>query len=354
MKTAWALYKQSFPEAYNVASVTRALIRRGFDTKTVNLHNVRVDSHGNLRYTPDYSILEPPDLIVPCNGMRVPIIDFEWRMSRGEDIEENLPSYNYEGSPDPGSYNYTNFCSVHAYKALNIIDSQWPSFIPHSIRAHVLASEKWWAYNCFVNSNNVSFAKSATFGITNNFDFSNEFLKGLIVDLVGEPFILKSVHGSNGEGTELCYTINNLEEVCRKVWAKRPHGKILIQEYINHSAGMVLTVGVCGDTIFPVARIGSIDVPEFKADTEVGRLQVAYKKSKKLQELCVNARKALNVEYARFDTMIDGICPDGSFNYKIIEANCPGGMNVVTLTHNVEFGDVIVQHCVDLYEKRNV
>ena len=352
MKTAWVLYASSQPQSYNVASVQRALEKNNFSVVLVDLFDLRVDSLNQLRHCVTHEIYSVPDVIVPATGIRTPILKLDLAKQHGTFPLMTLPDYENETEEfaDLSSQQLINryiyYKEFHAYQSVNIIDS-WSSFKPHSIRDHILASEKDYAFVKF-RENNVPTARTTEFGIMPNFDFTIAEITDAIKTMVGEPFVVKSVSGSNGEGTEYCATVLDLPESCKKAWARRPGSMLLAQEYIGHSAGMIVSVGIAGEQIFPVARVGSPDLDAFKSDTQEGRLQVAYKVTEPLQQLTVAARKALNLEYLRFDMMIG---QDGQF--KIIEANSPGGMNIVSNTHNQEFAAVIVAHTLKLYENAN-
>lgn len=355
MNVAWVLCAESSELAYNVVSVKRALESRGWSVKLVDLFNLRVDEHDQIRDWITHEILSQPDLIVPSSGIRLPVERFELkeRQPYGDTINWSLPHYtdevdvfsNMESRHHINVYNH--YRESHAYRAVKILDS-WKSFKPHKIRDHIVASEKHYTTRKFVE-NEISIPRTLDFYITPHFDFSNLDHREKIKRAVGEPFIVKSVHGANGEGTEFCETVDELKDACERAWELRPGSSLILQEYISHSVGMILSVGVVGEEIYPVARVGSVHIEAFKGDTQPGRVQVAFKRSPALQKTCVNARKALNIAYCRFDGMIDG---DGVF--KIIECNSPGGMNIVSNTHDIEFGSVIVDHILKLREAANV
>lgn len=336
MKTAWVLYADSQPFAYNVASLRAALERKNFSVSCVDIYDLRVDPENQIRHCVTHEIYSPPDIIIPANGIRVPVSKFDL-ITQGASLPQ-LPSYEQEHKYFMDKNFYLLFKTFHANQSVKIIES-WPSFKPHSLIAHIQASNKDDAFRLF-RENNVATARTVELPID-----LDDNIKNIIKTQIGEPFVVKSAEGSNGEGTEYCATVDNLSEVCALVQIARPGGRLLAQEYISHSLGMVLTVGVVGDKIFPVARIGT---GGFKTDTQEGRIQIAFKQTKKLQDLTVAARKALNLEYLRFDMMIG---EDGE--YKIIEANSPGGMNIVSCTHNQEFATVVVDHTLKLFEASN-
>lgn len=338
MKTAWVLYAESQPFAYNVASVRAALERKNFSVSCIDIYDLRVDSNNQIRHCVTHEIYSPPDLIIPAAGIRVPVLKFELIAQEGYSCLPLLPSYEQEHQFFMDRSLYLVYKNFHACQSVKIIET-WPSFKPHSLVSHILASSKDHAFRMF-KENNVPCARTLELPA----DLNND-VKTMIKLKIGEPFVVKSTDGSNGEGTEYCATVNDLTDACHRVLAARSLGTLLAQEYIDFSLGMVLTVGVVGDQIFPVARIGT---GGFKSDTREGRIQIAFKPTKELQQLTVAARKALNLEYLRFDMMID----EGGI-YKIIEANSPGGMNIVSCTHNREFAAVVVDHTLKLFEASN-
>lgn len=336
MKTAWVLRAGSRLTAYNVASLQAALERKNFSVSSIDLYDLRADSENQIRHYHTHEVYTPPDLMIFANGIRIPITNYDSIMESGATCIPLFPSYEHEHHLQKDTSLYNLYKSLQAYKCVKIIES-WPSFKPHSLTKHIMASSKDYAFRMFKN-NNVPTART----IELSADVNDEVVKSTVKTEVGEPLVVKSANGLNGEGTEYCASVDELAEACTLVNATKLGGKLLAQEYIGHSVGMVLTVGIAGDQIFPIARVGT---GGFKSDTQEGRIQIAFKKTKKLQDLTIAARKALGLEYLRFDMMIDE-----NGEYKIIEANAPGGMNIVSCTHNQEFAAVIVDHTLKLYE----
>jgi len=306
MTKAWVLSRSMPLELYSCDRVYKGFLRHNIDTKFVDLFDVKLYGN-NLVYEGEK--LTPPDVAVIPNAIRVPRLNIE----RNEHFKKSLAAD-----------------IVDSYNAIQILKS-WNTLFVNDLDAHADASDKWITYNKLVNAG-ISMPRTCTFPIRLDHDFTRQDLKDIILNIVGEPFVVKRAMGFNGLGVELCNSIDDLESVCKKIWRDYPQ-PLIIQEYMGYSTGMIVTVGIVGDEIFPVARVGDPTLPAFKADIYAGRLQIAYKTTPELYDMCMKAKEALGLDYVRFDMMMS---EDGEL--KVIEVNSPGGYNVISLSHNMEFG----------------
>lgn len=320
MLNAWVMSRSMPLDLYSCDRVYKGFQRYTSNIKFVDLFDVVLDDNTNtLTYKGE--VLTPPDVVVIPNAIRVPRLQLDNRI--------NVESVPYD--------------LINSYKIMQVMKG-WNTLFVNELDAHADASNKWVTYNKLVN-HGVPIARAATFPIKLDYNFKDQVRKQIILDMVGVPFVVKREVGFNGQGVEVCYDIDDFEKVCNSIW-KDYRQTLIVQEYIEHSAGMIITVGVAGDEIFPVARVGDPELPPFKADIYAGRLQLAYKPTPELYDISMRTKEALNLDYLRFDMMID---KEG--NSKIIEVNSPGGFNVTTLAHKVEFGFKMVDCAIAKYKK---
>lgn len=129
------------------------------------------------------------------------------------------------------------------------------------------------------------------------------------------PIVVKPVSGSEGRGIMLCENIAQLQDVLELI-QKSSDGKqnIILQEFVSDSSGKDIRVFVIGGrAIGAMLRTGKKG--SFKANFSAGGTVAPFPLSSEIEWLAVESAKALKLEIAGVDILID----KGS--YKVCEVN---------------------------------
>ncbi len=129
---------------------------------------------------------------------------------------------------------------------------------------------------------------------------------------LGQPFIFKSTIGSKGEEV---FLINSEEEFMDCVTR---HPNYILQKYIKASRGRDIRVWVVGDRCVAVTMRENKN--SFKSNIALGGIAIPYSSTPQLERLAIKSCKALSVELAGVDILIDG---DGE--YIVCEVNANAG-----------------------------
>lgn len=298
IKKAWVLYIYNLPSHYNCISVAGALEKRGIETSIVNLNRL---SHFNNQFYHIDAPIDLPDIVFSVNQF----------LQRTD-----IPSLNVRKLKD--------------LEASNLL-------ITNKITPALNAVNKWTAFN-ILHNHNINTPMSILIDKETVFN-------GSIIDRLGSPFVLKLVQGATGSKYSLCHSEQDLELELKRL--NRVYGidHVIAQKYLDQTAGMIVTVGaVRGHCKRAVIRIGDpLSQEEFLGDTKANRTQIAYKLDNKLEAITDKVMDALDLDCARIDMMIY------ENDYYILEANPPGGLNIIDLMHNSKIADDYVDRMIQLY-----
>ena len=168
---------------------------------------------------------------------------------------------------------------------------------------------------------------------------------GSILERLGAPFVVKLIHGCNGDRYKLCYTEEELKVVYERFSRVYNNNELIAQKFLDETAGMIVTIGVVKDLCYrAVIRMGDpCSDSFFLNDTEANRTQIAFEVDSQLRQTADKVMDAFNLDVARIDTMVyDG-------KYYVLEANPPGGLNITDLMHNYRIADDIVERSIIRY-----
>lgn len=166
-----------------------------------------------------------------------------------------------------------------------------------------------------------------------------------IVNTLGFPLVMKTVHGAKGEGVLLLENYNQFKDVVSVVH-KATEGKtnLIFQRFVTNSSGRDLRVFVIGDTAVGAAmRQGKEG--EFKANVAMGGTAHYFPLDDEISKLSVDATKSLGLSIAGVDLLFD----EGRF--VIGEVNSTpsfGGFEVVA---KVNVPKLILEYAVSIYNK---
>jgi D-alanine-D-alanine ligase len=178
---------------------------------------------------------------------------------------------------------------------------------------------------------------------SNNFD--NKKISAQINENIGYPIIVKPNDQGSTVGLSIVKEEDSLKEAIEL--AKKYSNKILIEKFIE---GRELTVGIVGDTVFPVLEIlPSHEIYDYDCKYTSGMSQyivpakIDVKISENLKSISLKAFNLLECEgYARLDYRLDY-----NNNFYLLEINTLPGMTSLSLlpkmaeSVNISFDDLI-------------
>jgi glutathione synthase/RimK-type ligase-like ATP-grasp enzyme len=204
-------------------------------------------------------------------------------------------------------------------------------YCTNSITSTFLATNKWTSYSILKDNNILT---PETVLIDRNTEYN-----GSISERLGVPFVVKLIMGCSGVRYKLCYSEKQLQEIFNRYYRVYNDYEILAQQFLDSSAGMIITVGVVKDICYKaVIRIGDpCSDSAFLQDTEANRTQIAFNIDSELRQTVDKVMDAFKLDSARIDTMLY------DNKYYVLEANPPGGLNITDLMHNYNIADDIVE-----------
>lgn len=136
---------------------------------------------------------------------------------------------------------------------------------------------------------------------------------------IGFPCVLKNITGTQGAGIYLCKSEESFQDIMELIYSTNPSANIIIQEFIDKSAGRDLRVFVVGGRI-----IGSMvrsSTNSFKANYSRGGKVEAIDLPPEAAWLAVETARIADLDITGVDLLFDD---DG---FKICEANSAPGFH---------------------------
>jgi len=135
---------------------------------------------------------------------------------------------------------------------------------------------------------------------------------------IGFPCVVKVLQGSYGKGVHLCQTKELFENLMDLIDNLGVRKTMIVQEFIDESAGTDLRVWVVGGkTIGAMKRTGPKG--DFRANITGGGTGESFKVSEEIDLLCRETAKCLGLDIAGIDLLFD------QEGYKVCEANSAPG-----------------------------
>jgi|688.fasta_scaffold204047_4 glutathione synthase/RimK-type ligase-like ATP-grasp enzyme len=292
IKNAWILSLYSNSSYYNSTSIKKALDRRNISSSHIMVRNLYLNNN-NFYYNDNH--ISKPDIIYSIN-------QFFYRSDPSNIIVKRLFDIEKSGL----------YCT-------------------NSITSTFLATNKWTSYSILKDNNILT---PETVLIDRNTEYN-----GSISERLGVPFVVKLIMGCSGVRYKLCYSEKQLQEIFNRYYRVYNDYEILAQQFLDSSAGMIITVGVVKDICYKaVIRIGDpCSDSAFLQDTEANRTQIAFNIDSELRQTVDKVMDAFKLDSARIDTMLY------DNKYYVLEANPPGGLNITDLMHNYNIADDIVE-----------
>lgn len=144
-----------------------------------------------------------------------------------------------------------------------------------------------------------------------------------VQEILGYPMVVKECFGSFGFQVYLADNLKSLKAILNKTQS-RP---VIFQEYIAASRGRDLRLQVVGDKVVCAMERHS-EKGDFRANLSMGGAMEAYTPSKEECELAVAVAKALKLDFAGVDLLLDGdkryVCEVNSNAHFARIARCTG------------------------------
>ena len=150
---------------------------------------------------------------------------------------------------------------------------------------------------------------------------------------LGLPLVVKECFGSFGEQVYLANTSTELHLLVEKIGAK----PMLFQKYIASSYGKDLRLQVVGDKVVcAMKRQGKEG--DFRANLTLGGSRSAYNPSPSEEKLAVSVTKALGLDFAGVDLLLDGD------NRYVCEVNSNAHFKRIAECTGVNVADCMLAH----------
>ncbi|MDX2188835.1 MAG: RimK family alpha-L-glutamate ligase [Bacteroidota bacterium] len=164
----------------------------------------------------------------------------------------------------------------------------------------------------------------------------------LFEKLGGLPCVGKLLQGSQGKGVMMFETplaANTSLESFAKVKIE-----VLLQEYIEGGAKDIRAIVIGDEVVVAMERTGKKD---FRANISKGGSGAKIELTKEEKELCINASKAVGLEFSGVDIMRSN---KNGQSY-VIEVNGNAGDRIIGII-GVNYYDKLVEHCEKNYKRK--
>ena len=140
----------------------------------------------------------------------------------------------------------------------------------------------------------------------------------LIESQIGFPCVIKVVTGSHGAGVYLCETQKQFQDLQELIASLDSKNSMIIQEYVEESAGRDLRLIVVGGKVIGAIERTSTD-GNFRANISRGGEGKAFPLDEEMEMLALQVSRVLDLDICGVDLLFSD---DG---YKICEANSAPG-----------------------------
>lgn len=151
-----------------------------------------------------------------------------------------------------------------------------------------------------------------------------------LIETLGLPFIIKNNKGSRG--TQVYLIHSEIEYTIALKNCSEP----IYQAYINSSYGQDIRVHVIGGEFITCLLRKSED--DFKSNFSLGGQALPYEANDQIKKLAIESAKALNLDFAGIDILID------DQGYTICEVNGIPGFRTVGLTSKVNIPELMLTY----------
>jgi len=140
----------------------------------------------------------------------------------------------------------------------------------------------------------------------------------LVEKQIGLPCVIKVVTGSHGAGVYLCETLKQFLDLQELISSLDSKNSMIIQEYVEESAGRDLRLIVVGGKVIGAMERSSTD-GNFRANISRGGEAKPYAIDEEMEMLALQVARVLDLDVCGVDLLFNGN------GYKICEANSAPG-----------------------------
>lgn len=152
-------------------------------------------------------------------------------------------------------------------------------------------------------------------------------IESLVEELGGPPIIIKLASGTHGRGVVLAETRKAAKSVAQSFYLMDPEGtNILLQEYIEESAGADIRAFVVGGKVVASMKRQSISVDEFRSNLHQGGEGSVLKMTDEERRVAIKAAKAMGLSICGVDLMRSNRGP------LVLEVNSSPGFGIEHVT----------------------
>ncbi len=150
----------------------------------------------------------------------------------------------------------------------------------------------------------------------------------LVEETLGFPVVIKTVSGTQGKGVFLAETREQFISLMELLYATASDINLVLQEFIADSRGRDLRVITIGGKVIAcmqrTAQNGS-----FKANLASGATASAFKITRRIKELAIEASNTFSLDIAGIDLLFNGT------DYTISEVNSAPGFQGIESCHRI-------------------
>lgn len=157
----------------------------------------------------------------------------------------------------------------------------------------------------------------------------------MVEEKLGFPVVVKTLRGTRGGGVFLSESREQFKDLTDLIAEANKDVHMLYQEYISRSHGRDLRVFVAGGRILACMERRSTD-GSFKSNISRGGSGAPHPVTPAIRDLSLAVTKALNLEVAGIDLLMDGEC------FKVCEANSAPGFKGLEASCNVNVARELV------------
>lgn len=171
-------------------------------------------------------------------------------------------------------------------------------------------------------------------------------IDNLIEKIGGMPVIIKLARGTHGNGVVLAETKKAAKSVMQALYLTNEDGtNILLQEYVEESAGIDIRAFVVGSRVVASMQRQSLD-DDFRSNLHQGGSGTAVKLTEEEHKTAIKAAKAMGLTVAGVDMMRSSRGP------LVLEVNASPGFGIEKVTGR-DVASAIIEY-VELNAKRRV
>lgn len=196
----------------------------------------------------------------------------------------------------------------------------------NSAEAFLLARDKWQSLQALVQ---------AKIPVPDTFLIGNEFGAAQAIHQMPEPYVIKTLSGSQGIGVMLAESKQSAVSILDTLKSKVV--PTLLQEFIVEAKGADVRCFVIGDRVVAAMKRISKD-GEFRANFHLGGQAEPIQLNEQEQEIAIRAAKAIGLEVAGVDLIYS------EQGVLVLEANASPGLELIERTSGQDIAKFMIEY----------